>query len=477
MVVETDLVVVGAGPAGTSAALAAANAGLGVILIDEAREAGGQVYRAPARTLTAAIKTRDRDAAAGVRLRAALDRSSVRFERGLRVWSIGERFRTDTVGPEGVRTFKAPRLIAAGGAFERTVPFPGWTLPGVMGLAAATILLKSEAMLPGRRVVIAGCGPLLAAVAAKVSGGGGDVAAVIDMASRRQWASVMLQLATRFNLLREGAGWVLGLARRRVPIHFASTIRRIDEADGLLSVEIGPVDGKGRARPGRSSLINDVDAVAVGHGLVPGVEITRLAGAAHTYDRLRGGWVPVLDAMGRTTIEGLYAAGDGCGIRGALSAATAGTLAGLAAAGDAGALDPDTLASKSEPQLKEAVRLDRFSAAVSELLALRPGQVADIAPDTVVCRCEDVRRADIDAAIADGAADVNQLKHFTRCGMGPCQGRMCGDVVGELVALHAGSREAAGAWTPRPPLRPVPLADLIGSYSYNDMPIPKPVPL
>ncbi len=117
--------------------------------------------------------------------------------------------------------------------------------------------------------------------------------------------------------------WVLGLARRRVPIHFASTIRRIDEADGLLSVEIGPVDGKGRARPGRSSLINDVDAVAVGHGLVPGVEITRLAGAAHTYDRLRGGWVPVLDAMGRTTIEGLYAAGDGCGIRGALSAATA----------------------------------------------------------------------------------------------------------------------------------------------------------
>jgi NAD(P)H-nitrite reductase large subunit len=119
----------------------------------------------------------------------------------------------------------------------------------------------------------------------------------------------------------------------------------------------------------------------------------------------------------------------------------------------------------------------RFGRAMAGLMALREGAVASIAPDTVVCRCEDVTRAEIDAAARDGARDMNQLKAWTRCGMGPCQGRTCGDVAGALLAAHVGSREAVGCFTGRAPLRPVSLAEVAGDYTYADIPIPKAAPL
>lgn len=166
-----DLVVIGAGPAGTTAACAASEAGLAVTLIDEAPAAGGQVYRAPPiERIGPAAKSADQHA--GDRLRAALTASTVDFRPGRRVWSISGQFRVDAIGPAGTETITAPRLIAATGAHERVVPFPGWTLPGVIGLAAATVLLKAQAMVPGPRVIVAGCGPLLAAVAAKIVKGG-----------------------------------------------------------------------------------------------------------------------------------------------------------------------------------------------------------------------------------------------------------------------------------------------------------------
>lgn len=471
--VAADLIVIGAGPAGAAAARHAADAGMQVLLIDEASAAGGQVYRAPSRALVAGLKFEDHDAVEGGRLRASLEHSTVRYVGGTRVWSVTEHFTVDAVGPEGACRFRAPRLVAAGGAYERVIPFPGWTLPGVTGLAAATILLKSQAMLPGRRVVVAGVGPLLAAVAAKIVASGGEVAAVVDASSRRQWLSMLPRLATRPDLLREGLGWVAKLVLQRVPQYPESGIISVARGDGGLNVAIGRLDQTGTT----ARVIEGVDAVVVGNGLVPGAEITRLCGAAHRYDRDRGGWVPVLDACGRTSVPDLYAAGDGAGIAGAAPAAVNGGLAGLAAARDAGFIDDDAFERQVRPLRDEWKRLAPFAAAVAAMMAIRPDQVAAIAPDTVVCRCEDVTRGEIDAALDDGAVDVNQVKHFTRCGMGPCQGRMCGDVVGELVGQRVGSREAAGTWTPRAPIRPVALGEIVGAYSYDDIPIPRPAPL
>jgi len=162
-----DLVVAGAGPAGASAAIAAAEHGLRVAVIDEADAAGGQLHRLPRVQKRA---SHGDVASAGDALRTRLARCGAVSYAERRIWSVAEGFRLDLAGPRGHEQVRAPFLVAATGAHERIVPFPGWTLPGVIGLAAATVLLKSEGVLPGHRVVVAGCGPLLPAVAAGPSG-------------------------------------------------------------------------------------------------------------------------------------------------------------------------------------------------------------------------------------------------------------------------------------------------------------------
>lgn len=471
---RTDLIVIGAGPAGANAALSAAAAGLSVVLLDEQDAAGGQVWRKPLDGLPKLPASPEQQRGNGLRQQIAA--SSIQFLTGRRVWSIGGAFRVDALGPAGNEMFEAPRLIAATGAHERVVPFPGWTLPGVIGLAAATNLLKSHGVLPGNRIVVAGCGPLLVAVAAGVLKLGGTVAAIVDLDGRGDWLRALPSLASQPRLLAQGVGWMMKIGLANVPYYRRHGVMAAMGDGQLHGVTLGPVDDGGASIAGATVTI-EADCLCVGHGLVAGSEVTRLLRAEHRYDGRRGGFVPVLDDAGRTSISGLYACGDGYGVRGAASAEWAGRLAGLAAARDADALGSDDFDRKADECRRGLTRLQRFSDAMADRMALRAPQVATVPEAAIVCRCEDVSRADVEAAIAAGARDVNQLKHFTRCGMGPCQGRMCGDVAGALLAAHVGGRDAAGCWTMRPPLRPIPLEDLMGTFDYSDIPIPKPAPL
>jgi len=473
---QSDLIVIGAGPAGSAAALAASRAGMNVTLLDEAAAPGGQIYRAPPQGVSFSSHLRGADDIAGDALRAEIAASTVNWQPSARVWSISEAFRVDAVTASGNERFTAARLIAATGAHERLVPFPGWTLPGVIGLAAATILLKSQGMAPGRRTVVAGCGPLLAAVAAKIIAGGGAVAAVIDLSGPGDWLAALPKLAGRPALLRQGAAWALKLGLARVPVLFRHTVAAVAGEGACERVTVAPVDAEGGPAAGRQRIF-EADALAIGHGLVPGSEIPRLLRARHRFDRAAGGWVPERDARGRCSVAGLYAVGDGAGLAGAEPARLSGHLAGLAAAHDAGLLGEAAFRRQAESVEAERARLLGFAGAIGQLMRARPAMVAAIAPDTVICRCEDVRRTEIETAIAAGARDINQLKHFTRCGMGPCQGRMCSEAAAELLALHTGSREAVGYWTGRPPLRPVALSDLLGAFDYADIPVPRPAPL
>jgi thioredoxin reductase/bacterioferritin-associated ferredoxin len=473
---RADLIVIGAGPAGAAAALSASRAGLDVVLLDEAALPGGQVYRAPPAGLSISEARRGPDDRAGDRLQAEVAASTIRWRGAARVWSISGAFRVDAVTASGNESFVAPRLVAATGAHERLVPFPGWTLPGVIGLAAATILLKSQGMVPGRRTVVAGCGPLLAAVAAKIVTGGGTVAAVVDLASPRDWLGAVSGFIRRPRLFGQGVGWALKLAGARVPVLFRHTVVAAEGDELCERVRVARVDAEGRPS-GEEARVLEADALAIGHGLVPGSEIPRLLRARHEFELEQGGWTPVRDAFGHCSVAGLYAVGDGAAVAGAEPARLSGQLAGLAAAHDAGRLDMDAFSRAAQPIRAELDRMLVFSRAVARLMRARPAMVAGVAPETVVCRCEDVMRFEIEAAIADGARDLDQLKHFTRCGMGPCQGRMCGETAAELLARHLGSREAAGYWTGRPPLRPVALADLLGEFAYGDIPVPTPAPL
>jgi bacterioferritin-associated ferredoxin/pyruvate/2-oxoglutarate dehydrogenase complex dihydrolipoamide dehydrogenase (E3) component len=335
----------------------------------------------------------------------ALDVAGVSVLAGEAVWSVSGAFRVDTIGADGPRHYQAKAVIAATGGLERIIPFPGWTEPGV-------VLLSDAKPLPGQRVLLAGCGPLLASAAERVRDAGGTVAAIVDLAAPAR--------AFIGSVTRDGAG---------------------------LRVAVRGADGA-----------FDVDVVAVGYGMLPATEITRLMRAAHTYDAARGFWHPVLDEDRRSSIAGLYVADD----------ERTGRLAGLAAARDSGVLFPEAHARLSAP-----LRGGTDSAESVDLTPL----VAAIAPETIVCSCEDVSRATIDAAVAAGAVTLNQLKAWTRCGMGPCQGRLCADTAGALLQERGITRAASGQFTGRTPLRPVPLDLLTGTYDYADIVLPPSAPL
>lgn len=417
------------------------------------------------------------EATQGDALRSELRRSGVRCLFDHKVWNVGSSLRTDLIGPGGVMSVHPRALLVATGTTERVIPFAGWTLPGVIGLAAATILLKSQNMLPGRRTVVAGSGPLLLAVASGILKMGGEVAALLDLASRADWLRTLPFLAGRTDLLWQGVQWQARLRKAGVPLLYRHSIASVDSVGGAFRIHAQQVDETGATVAHGTSASFDADAVAVGNGLVPGTDITRLLRARHRYEAARGGWIAEADAHGRTSVAGLYVAGDGAGIAGAAAAGFHGELAAVACAYDLGRLTAKAYAREQNHLLARWQKPARFGRAMAGLMALRDGAVASIAADTVVCRCEDVTRAEIDAAACDGARDMNQLKAWTRCGMGPCQGRTCGDVAGALLAIHVGSREAVGCFTGRTPLRPVSLAEVAGDYTYADIPIPKAAPL
>lgn len=472
---DVDLVVLGGGPAGVHAAITAAAHGLRVALVDQNHAAGGQVMRPMPDTFSmpaGLAATREGDA-----LRLDLARSPVRTFFSHTVWNVSSALRVDAVGPGGPVHWQCRALVVASGTTERVVPFPGWTLPNVMGLAAATILLKSQKMLPGKNTLIAGCGPLLAAVAAGIVEGGGRIAALVDAAPRSAWIKTSPAMASRPDLMWQGVKWLAQIKSSGAPMYSGHAIEKVETAEEGLRVVLAPVDGERRIAAGERRVVH-ADTVVVGNGLVPGTDVTRMLRARHAFDRKLGGWVVETDANCRTSFAGLYAAGDGCGISGAAAAAQHGVLAGLSVARDLGRLDGAAFEHAALPVRRRLGKAARFGRAMGSLMALPRGQVETIAPDAVVCRCEDVTRAEIDAAVSEGARDMNQLKAWTRCGMGPCQGRTCGDVAAELAALRAGcDRERIGYFTGRAPLRPVSLEQLTGDYGYADIPIPKAAPL
>jgi thioredoxin reductase/bacterioferritin-associated ferredoxin len=468
-----DVLVIGGGPAGVHAALAAASSGLEVALFDENAAAGGQVYRAP----SVAGHSESRDREAGDALRHALANSTVTVFFGHTVWAVTGDYRVDAASPSGPVHCTGRALIVASGTTERVVPFKGWTTPGVIGLAAATILLKSQGMAPGSTTLVAGCGPLLAAVAAKTIDLGGKVEAIVDIAGTLDWARALPAMASRPDLMREGFGWWRTIRRAGVPIYSRHTIIEVNGDDSELVATLAPCDAAGRPAEGPRYTIK-ADCVTVGHGLTPSTEITRLLRAKHRYSRDAGGWIAQADRDGRTSRDRLYVTGDGAGIAGAAAAIHHGTLAGLACAFDLADGTTRPLDSAIDNARRAHEKSARFGRSMARIMALREGHVDSIAPDVIVCRCEDVTRGEIDAACDAGACDADQLKAWTRCGMGPCQGRTCGDIAAEILAARtAGSREQAGCFSARTPLRPMTVEALTGDFTYAEIPIPKAAPL
>ena len=365
-----DLIVIGGGPAGASAAITVADAGLHVVLVDEGVAAGGQVYRPPV-----SGHGDDLDGDGGYALRARLAASKVESRFGTRVWHVEHGFRVSALGPDGPVSMHAPRLIVAVGAMERHRPIPGWTLPGVYGLAGATNLLKSQKMLPGHRVAVAGSGPLLYLVAASILAAGGGLAVVVDARKRRDWLGEAASLMLRPDLASRGAAWLTRIKRCGTPVlygHALSEIHGVSAVEGVLATALAST-GRGSSGPGRQFAC---DAVCYGFGLLPQTEATRLLGVRHIFDDATVSWLPQSDVDGATDVSGLYVCGDGAGVSGAAYAALQGEITGLAVARAAvGDLSWAQQARRAR-LLQSLGRARRFGAAMSRLSMPPPGAVA-----------------------------------------------------------------------------------------------------
>lgn len=460
-----DIIVIGGGPAGMAAATRAAGLGLHTALIEQGPEPGGQVYHPQPAQFQPTPGSHPGDA-----LRKQLRASAATVLVDHTVWNvgIGSGYRVDVVGPQGTKQLEARTLILATGTHERFVPVTGWTLPGVLGLGAATVLMKSQRILPGRNVVVAGAGPLLLLAAAMILEAGGRVAAFVDVNGFTDWSAPLPAMLSRPDLLWQGSRWWARLVRSGTPVFRRHVVAEIEGRDAVEGVRLARVDCTWRASTETATTIG-ADTVCIGYGLSPSTDMTRLLNVGHRLAPELGGWVPELDESFQTDREGLYVVGDGAGVRGAAAAPLSGELAALSAAHAMERIDRDQLERSRIPLLKKLRRAARFALAMSGLTQMRAGLVANISGDTVVCRCEDVTRAQIDDAVAAGCRDINQVKAATRCGMGPCQARMCGDAATSIMASTLGSLSQVGQLTARPPFRPVATKALTGSFHYDDI--------
>lgn len=455
-----DLLVVGGGPAGLAAAAEAAAAGLDVGLVDERVTLGGQIYKQPG----PGFEIRDpgklgRDHLAGRRLidRAVASGAPIMLRTGA-VAIEGDQVVLVEDGAQA-RSVTARRLLLAAGAHDRPVAFPGWTLPGVLTAGGAQTLVKTQRVLPGRRMLFAGSGPLALAFPAQLTGYGAEVALVCEAGPPPRPAdAARLLAAARGNagLLRDAAAYRWKLLRARVPLRYRRIVVRAEGRGRVESVTHAAVDAGWRVVPGTEETVA-VDTLCLGYGFVPSIELPRLAGCGFGYDEDRGGPVVLVDAWMRTTVPGVLAAGDGTGVEGAFVAADEGRLAAIGAARDLGALGSAAADAAAAPVRARLRRRRAFRRALAGMHRVGPGIYELASADTVVCRCEEVRRAELEAAI-EASADVNVVKGLTRAGMGLCQGRNCQRQVAALIAArHGGSVADVPMATPRLPARPVPL--------------------
>ncbi|MDI2591069.1 NAD(P)/FAD-dependent oxidoreductase [Pseudomonas sp. N3-W] len=460
---HVDLLIIGAGPAGMSCALQAREAGLDVLLVDENQQPGGQIYRSVAQSPLADPDLLGKDYVAGAALVKRFLASGVAYWPGTLAWQITRDrqvsfTRNGANAGSGSGQIQARALVIANGAQERPVPFPGWTLPGVMGIGAAQTLLKSAALLPSQRVVLAGSGPLLYLFAWQLIRSGSSVAAILDTTPRANRFPALRHL---FSALRAPGYLLKGMDLLRTIR--SSGLPHIRHVDSLEALGQGAVERVRYAIDGREAHI-DTDLLLVHQGVIPNVQLTRSLGCEHLWDATQLCWRPDLDQWGQTSLRGTYVAGDGGGIDGARVAEFSGALTALQVAQQLGCFT-ETVRDRQALPLQRQLNRHRAIRPFLDTL-YRPAEIFRRPADqTIVCRCEEVSAGDIRAMSRLGCSGPNQTKSFSRCGMGPCQGRMCGITVGEILAeaRHA-PMQAVGYYRIRPPIKPVQLIDLANAY-------------
>jgi NADPH-dependent 2,4-dienoyl-CoA reductase/sulfur reductase-like enzyme len=445
------VLIVGAGPAGTRAAERVAAAGLRAVVVDEAAASGGQIYRRqPAHFTRPPEALYGFEAAKAGAIHAAFATLDARIDYRPQtlVWHLWKGEAHLLAGNQ-TSLIAYDALILATGATDRILPVPGWTLPGVFSLGGAQIALKAQACAIGSRVVFMGSGPLLTLVAYQYVKAGAEVAAVLDTSTLADGIRALPALAARPAMLAKGLFYTAELIRRGVKVLRGVTPVAIEGDDGVSAVRV-------RDSGGREQVITG-DAVGLGHGLRSETQLADLARCDFAFDDIARQWLPITDRDGRTSVPGVYLAGDGARILGADAAELAGRLAALAALRDLGVVVPDT---EMEDLRAALAPMARFRQGLDTAFPW-PGHFAAALPDdAIVCRCECITAGELRNVARDkGAPELNRAKAFSRLGMGRCQGRMCGAAGAEILAdALAVPLPEVGRLRGQGPVKPLPLA-------------------
>lgn len=473
---KTDLAIIGAGPAGMSAARVASDHGLSVTVLDEQAAPGGQIYRQPPAEFAVGNALAGRAYQAGREMvRAAADDDRVDWRFNTSVCGIlrqhgaedDSRFRILLDRAGACSELVARQVLVAPGCYDMPVVFRGWNLPGVMAAGGIQAFIKGQQFVAGERIVFSGSHPLQLIVADQLVQAGGKVGGVY-FAQRpvRALAPLLRPAATLPHLgklFQAAAAWGR-LKAAGVPVKFGHTVVEAAGTDRLEQVRIAPIGGDGEVRRDRAQAI-DCDRLGICFGFLVNSELVRQVGADCAWSDRRGGWIARHDEWMQTTVPGMFVAGEITGMAGGEVAAEEGGLAALGCALDAGRIDRDRAAGQAGAYRQRLRRANHFARMLCDLAwpgsALFEQLQAD---DANLCKCEEVTVGAFRGMLDEHphVTTASAAKLLSRAGMGYCQGRYCHFALTRTLAVSRGiPAEQVGRFTARFPARPVPVAHVV----------------
>jgi NADPH-dependent 2,4-dienoyl-CoA reductase/sulfur reductase-like enzyme len=455
-------IIVGSGVGGMAAAKLLCGYGLRILVVDENSHMGGQLLRkqlhcrhTPRRFGLDRIKRR------GMRLAEQLGKGGIKILKDAQVIGIyPENTLLVGEGSSRVVEYRADALILATGARERQLPFKGWDLPGVISTGAAQILMKSSGILPGRKTLIGGCGPLMLVLAAEIIANGGKVHAVLDQNGVAEKLRAFTAGWSIWPKLIEGAACLARVAAAGIPLRQRVRVIEAMGSNHLERVVSARVDADGVVIQGTES-IHVSDTLAVGYGFSPNIELPQQAGCAISHAIDKGGWHVAVNATMATSVDDIYAVGETTGIGGGGKSMIEGQIAAFNLLLKLECVSRYTYEKHMQPLLRQHSQQLLYGRFLNRLCRLQPGSYEGISDDTIICRCEEINMGDIRRKLKSGFDTINGIKKATRCTMGHCQGRICGPMLSDIIsAFTRQPRTVVGVTSARTPIKMVPLGAL-----------------
>jgi len=463
-----DVVVIGTGPGGMAGAIELARYGIHVAVVDEEGAPGGQIYRGmfseSGRTKTHLLGPKYRKGRMLIEeFESILDK--IKLLNSTCVWGTFDGNKLALVKDGGNSIVIFEKLLLAEGAMERSVPFSGWTLPGIMTLGGLQKLVVHDQVLPGRRFLLAGCSPLLLPVTKSLLQAGADII-LCETTTIPDQMRFIPQLISHPRESFEALSYIIPIIKSRIPVYRPYTIIKAYGQDHVEEVTIAKLDPEQKPIAGSEKTF-PVDGVGVSYGFLPSGRLARLCNCAHVYYAKQAYWKPATDEYMRTSDQNIYVAGDSAGIAGAESAEIQGRIAATHIAAQLGHLSHKEMMDRLNTLNHIRDRKKRYFSALEKIFSVKAGLFSIMDSNTIICRCEKIPLKAVQAGIDKcNYRNINEIKR-TRAGMGFCQGRTCESITTQIMIQKGIPIDEIGYMSLRPPIVPLPF-QFFESWAEND---------